>query len=92
MSGVAGFPADRCRSCNAPIRWAVSLASGKALPLDEAPTDRGNVWLHEAGEEGGNVDVAEVLAGDKLGRARNAGVALYLSHFATCPDAGKWRK
>jgi hypothetical protein len=92
VSGVAGFPADRCRSCNAPIRWAVSLANGKALPLDETPAETGNVWLHEAGEEGGNVDVAEVLAGDRLDRARKAEIDLYLSHFATCPDAGRWRK
>lgn len=86
---------DRCRSCDAPIRWVTSAATGRAMPLDLEPTPAGNVMLHGGGEEEAAA-VAEVLATDRLTRARALAAAgtldLYLSHFATCPDAATHRK
>jgi hypothetical protein len=34
---------------------------------------------------------ASVLSGGLLDAARAAGEALYTSHFATCPQAKRWR-
>lgn len=72
-----------CRSCDAPILWARTPAD-RLMPLDATPSDRGNVELVD--ERPGQAPLAIVhpqppfLAGD-----------LYLSHFATCPNADDWR-
>lgn len=68
-----------CRSCSAPIEWAEWADSGKAVPLDVDPAENGNLAV-VAGK------VHRFTADDaRLGRERR------VSHFATCPDAGKWR-
>lgn len=75
-----------CRSCGAPIRWARTVGAGKSMPLDAEPSADGNVQLvgpHEA---------AVVLAGLDLYAAQQAGVPLYVSHFATCPHAANHRR
>jgi hypothetical protein len=67
-----------CRSCGAPIVWAVSAKSGKRMPLDARPVLNGNLDL----DADGTVTVVEpdpTLKG-------------YVSHHATCPDADDWRK
>lgn len=71
---------DKCRSCNAPIRW-VRMPSGKANPLDAQPSEKGNVRIEE-NEIGKIVPKDEMIAGEPL----------YLSHFATCPNAAKYRR
>lgn len=73
-----------CRSCGAPVLWARTRA-GKAMPLDAAPTADGNVAL--LGTNG-----CEVLAGQSLAAARAEHRELYLTHYATCPQADAWRK
>lgn len=72
---------DRCRSCQAPIRWAVTGANRKPIPLDLEPTDDGNVEL---------VDGYAKTWGTS--HDWPAGVDRYRSHYASCPDAGEWRK
>lgn len=68
-----------CRSCGAPIEWAKWADSGKAVPLDVEPAVNGNLAM-VAGK------VHRFTYEDfKLGRERR------VSHFATCPDADKWR-
>lgn len=80
------FKVDNCGSCDAPIIWAVSARSLKPMPVDAEPTKGANVALRDRG-----VDVpplATVLAVAKqFGRTN-----LRLSHFATCPQAGQWRR
>lgn len=68
-----------CRSCEAPITWA-ETASGKSMPLDEVPTPKGNMVLI-AGKTRGATD-----------EDRRLHRPLYTSHFATCPDAGTFRR
>lgn len=75
-----------CRSCSAPIVWAVT-ENGKRIPLDaEAvvliPT--GAFRLVDGGEDfgGSYCDVAVSVKAE----------ALYVSHFATCPNADAHRK
>ena len=69
-----------CRSCDAPMEWAEWADSGKPVPLDVGPADRGNLAIV-------NGKVRRYTAEDeKLGRERR------VSHFATCPDAPSWRR
>lgn len=69
----------RCRSCEAEIIWA-STVTGKAMPIDAAPSESGNLVY-------GNGAVSTASDEDRrLHRPR------YTSHFATCPDAPRFRK
>lgn len=77
----------RCRSCGRRIVWAETTI-GKRMPVDVEPSDNGNVELIEDG--GGTI--ALVLRNDEIGSARNRGALLYLSHFATCPNAKRHRR
>ena len=69
-----------CRDCSANLSWA-RTTKGFRLPLDLEPVENGNIWLDEDG-------VAHVLT---KGETPPAG-PLYVSHFATCPDAAKARR
>jgi hypothetical protein len=71
-----------CRSCGAPLRWAVSAATGKAMPLNFEPSGDGNVVLRADGK------AVVVTAAE---RGAYAG-PFYTSHFATCPDARRFRR
>lgn len=55
--GWTAHDEGECRSCHAPILWAVNDKSGKSSPFDPAKDEAPSV-----------------------------------SHFATCPQAGQWRK
>lgn len=67
--------ASNCKSCNAAIIW-VKTASGKLMPLDEAPV--GGTFLIEPSQPGMQ----------PTARA----VAVRKSHFSTCPQAAQHRK
>jgi hypothetical protein len=78
---------DVCKSCGAQIIWALSRASGCAMPIDRKARPDGNVAL----SGGGPTPVAEVLRGDDLKALRDAGAA-HTSHHYTCPDGAAWRR
>ncbi len=69
-----------CKSCDAPIEWATSATTGKAMPLDVGDTPNGNLVVVQ-----GSVR-AFTAEDERLHRVRRT------SHFATCPQAGKWRR
>lgn len=75
----------QCRSCGAKIIF-VELASGKSMPCDPEPVS----W--------DDVDEGTVLVGEDGKVYKSQGSLLdddqsyFVSHFATCPDADKWRK
>ena len=71
---------DLCRTCKQPVRWA-RTERGNAIPLDPAPAANGSIRLRAG--------VAIVVP--EADRAELAG-ELYLSHFATCPDAAQHRR
>lgn len=74
-----------CRSCGALILWVVMASTNRRMPLDAEPHTDGTIELQD--------DVtAGVLKGDVLAEARAAGVPLYRSHFASCPNAAQHRK
>lgn len=68
-----------CRSCEAPITWAVT-EGGKRMPLDDVPSERGNiVYVNGVTRAANAVD-------------RDLKRPLYTSHFATCPNAKQHRR
>lgn len=70
----------KCRSCGAPIRWAVT-ERGRNAPLDPEPHPEGNLRV----EVRNGLDLAIVVApGSEWG--------LYRSHFASCPNATAHRR
>jgi hypothetical protein len=68
-----------CRSCGAPIEWAVMSDSGKRVPLDDALVEDGGLSVVAALNDG-----TAAVAPDPHGKRR--------SHFATCPQAKSWRR
>jgi hypothetical protein len=79
--------ADRCRTCKAPIRWAIT-DQGYPIPLDLEPVDDGNLRLAGARYKGGTPRALHVAPEN---RAEFAG-ELYRTHFVTCPYAEQHRQ
>ena len=83
-----------CRSCDAPIVWALTF-TGKRMPVDAEPPDAGdgNVVLTEPNRAAGELHPRATVLGplelEALEPAQRA--HLRTSHFATCPDADTWR-
>ncbi len=73
----------KCRSCEAPILWAVTV-KGRRIPLDAQPAHDGNIRLEDQGRF--QPPIAIIVTG----RIENQ--TLYKSHFATCPNAANHRK
>lgn len=65
--------------CGAPMRWEKTVAGAK-IPLDPEPVPLGNLYIREDG-------LVATYHKD-LGRS----VLRYVSHFATCPVADKYRR
>lgn len=74
---------SRCRSCQAPIRWAAT-ETGKRMPIDAEPAPDGNITVHR--DDTGTVLATVHPVGADLEAPR------WTSHFATCPAAGQHRK
>lgn len=70
---------ERCRSCDAPIRWAITV-NGRKMPLDHEPVWDGNVRMREGR--------AVIVPKDEGPPSEPR----YVSHFFTCPDRDDWRK
>lgn len=81
MSLSAEITARRaaCSSCNAPVLW-VTTDAGKMMPVDAEPRADGNVAV--VGAECHAYDMEDAM------RSRPR----FVSHFATCPDAPRWRR
>jgi hypothetical protein len=68
--------AEHCKSCEAPIDWAIT-DKGRRIPLDRTTSSAvANIVLDPDG-------TARVVA---------AGTGTRISHFATCPNAGQHRR
>ena len=81
------MPSAHCRSCGAPVRWVITEANDRRMPIDPEPVEDGNVWVIEIRQ--GTPIVGVALTGDAV----PASVPLrYVSHFVTCPDRDTWRK
>jgi hypothetical protein len=80
-----------CASCKAPIVFAVTSKTGRRIPLDTTTSRDGNIAI--VGRTAQGTPIAHVFRQADLDLARVYGaVDLYLSHFASCPNADRWRK
>ena len=78
---------ERCRSCNATIRWVRVKSTGTLMPINSEPDPRGNIVLKD--------NLAHfVKAGlfDEEVEGISANAPRYISHFASCPNAKKHRR
>lgn len=89
-----------CRTCKAPIFWAVT-PSGKQMPIDVTPSPSGTLVLRtQAGDDGVEVLDEPMLALDYRAVAELAIAGIpapeaeprFVSHFATCAQAAQHRK
>lgn len=94
-----------CRSCGAPIEWAISEPKGRRMPLDPLPPEddiearqavleRANIVVHEIRglELRARVyPTAEVAAAHRVDRKLPPS-AQRISHFVTCPNAKRHRR
>lgn len=78
-----------CRSCGAPIVWTVTM-NGKRMPVDLDPVgDVPGAMLFRVEEDPSNGDlIATFIKSDQRYREEE----LYVSHFATCPQADQHRR
>lgn len=78
---------DACRSpnCRAAIRWTLSV-SGERVPVDYSPDPAGDLVRVRVGPNDWRVRVLE------QGETPPADAVRWTSHFATCPDASRFRK
>lgn len=80
----------RCRSCDAPVLWAIVRKGGKRIPLDPDPVDNGNIAIiGEREDQYGKSPLVEYRATDPL---PGMSEPKYVTHFATCPNAQQHRK
>lgn len=82
----------KCKSCNAEIRWAVTV-NGKKIPIDLlASGSGGNITLAEQ-PKGPPIAVVLDAAGNSPipSLQPSAEAPRYQSHFVTCPQAESHR-
>lgn len=85
---------DTCRSCGAPIRWAVSATTSNRMPLNSEADIHGNIAVVEWGprEPGrGSLSVPIVAVNVAAGTPTETPFR-YTSHFATCVNAASHRR
>ena len=77
---------SRCKGCGAEISW-IKTKSGKSMPVDEKPVPyhigKGAKIVTEDGD---------VVSGSLEGPENTFVGFGYISHFATCPKAGQYRR
>lgn len=88
---------SECRSCHAPVRWAVHETTGRRMPLDCEPVPDGKVvvveWHDTNPDTGARYTYPLPIVGvGKKAITRAASEYRYTSHFATCPNAARHRK
>lgn len=77
-----------CRGCGAPIIW-IKTAAGKSMPCDAEPI---TYWQDSTGSNKIVTPNGEVLSARLEGDPQKATSIGYISHFATCPAADKFRR
>lgn len=89
--GVMTTTAALCSACKAPIEWVVVAKSGKRMPIDVAPVADGNLIKGLEPLTDGTWTVS-YLKKDDQADSMFGQRETYVSHFATCPAAGEFRK
>lgn len=78
-----------CSGCGTPMRWARNESTGKNIPLDPEPVPEGNLVMSHDPRPGGPFVVRMLRKGDP---DPDPSMPRYVAHFATCPQADKFRK
>ena len=78
-----------CKSCSAPIIWAVT-AKGKPMPIDTEPVRDGNVLIYRVGDT--EEIRAQVVKRDPDQDEFDGLEEYHVSHFVTCPQSKGWRR
>ena len=78
----------QCRACGAEIGFIKSVG-GKSIPVDAAEV---TYWQNANGSKKIVTPNGEVVSADLEGDPQKATGIGYVSHFATCPEADKFRK
>ena len=78
----------KCKGCGKTILW-IKTVSGKSMPCDPEP-----VTYWEKQKAAGKVVTpnGEVISCEFDGDTSKATGTGYISHYATCPSAGQFRK
>lgn len=84
----------QCRSCKEPVVWVETEATdtkpGRRMPLDADPDDRTRALVVD---DGNLVFTSNTTgAGVPIVRYVPKGAGRHRSHFASCKQAGSWRK
>ena len=75
---------EKCeKGCGASFAWAITT-KGRRMPVDPTPVPKGNLALGT--DHLGVLQVFIVGPGDEVKGDR------YVSHFATCPNASRFRR
>lgn len=78
----------KCRGCGSSIVW-IKTAGGKSMPCDPDQV----IYRARAGASGKVITPnGEVLSADLNVEPETATGVGYISHFATCPQAKRFRK
>ena len=75
-----------CKGCGAEILW-IRTKTGKTMPVDEKP-----VPYYEGGSAKIVLEDGSVVKGSLDGPEESFKGFGYISHFATCPKAGNFRR
>jgi hypothetical protein len=86
VTTIAAEQRKQCSACHAEIAWAFT-PRGKRMPIDADPHPAGNVVVSVA--DSGRLE-CRVLSRIEVSLQPDD-VELYRSHFATCPDAQRFR-
>lgn len=86
-----------CRSCKAPVIWALT-EKDKPMPVDAEPVEDGNIVLshRRVGQDPvalvkGPLEI-EQLRAEHERSPQEGPLRLFISHFATCPNAQEHRR
>lgn len=77
----------RCKACGADIIFIKTKIGGKMIPCDSKP-----VYYGPGKEDRVITNSRDVIACKILPDVRGAIGVGYVSHFATCPEADRFRK
>lgn len=91
MAGQLELLTSACRSCGAPVVWAVVHRSGRRIPLDRESLAEPRPGIAAYNPATGRCHIVSTADLYLTERWREAGATFHRTHFASCPQADRWR-
>lgn len=91
----------RCRSCSAPIAWAITEKAGKLIPIDANPDGSWTqdpdgplvrTGLTRSTDSGRQVPEVRSIGGQQTLGLDTHDVAHFRPHHMTCPEGASWKR